>query len=420
MAPVRSVGRAFSPLDEELGLLGGGLTPRAEETLVRLASWMPFAQARELLKDVVGVEVSLATARRVTLGAGAAALSVQDAEAQRLQQELPQAPAGAEKQAMSADGAMVPLVGGEWAEVKTLVMGEVTRTKRGDICTQHLSSFSRLSAVESFEEAALVETHRRGLEKASAVCAVQDGAEWLPGLVDYHRADAVRILDFAHAAEHISDLGKAAMDAGSALAEDWLAKQLHELKHQGPSQVLADLRVLQARHPDVDELRNHLVYLEKREAQMQYPAFQAAGWPIGSGCVESANKLVVEARLKGAGMHWERENVNPMLVLRNAVCNKRWGETWQASMMQRQHTRQKLRHECTQARCEQAVARFMELVLWYKPPAGRLRVEPVLPPVNPPTSVPLEVAPAPHRPAANHPWRRASVVRPKEVALAKK
>ena len=35
---------------------------------------------------------------------------------------------------------------------------------------------------------------------------------------------------------------------------------------------------------------------------MQYPTYQEAGWPIGSGSVESANKLVVEARLKGAGM----------------------------------------------------------------------------------------------------------------------
>jgi hypothetical protein len=35
---------------------------------------------------------------------------------------------------------------------------------------------------------------------------------------------------------------------------------------------------------------------------MQYPMYQEAGWPIGSGSVESANKVVVEARLKGAGM----------------------------------------------------------------------------------------------------------------------
>lgn len=420
MAPAPNVGRAFFPLDEELGLLGGGMTPRAEEMLVRLASWMPFAPARELLKELVGVQVSKATARRATLGAGAAALVVLEEEAKRLKRDLPQVPVGAEKQAMSADGAMVPLVGGEWGEVKTLVMGEVTRNKRGEICTQQLSSFSRLSAVENFEEAALVETHRRGLEKATAVCAVQDGAEWLTGMVDYHRADAVRILDFAHAAEHISDLGKVAIDAGSVLGDDWLAKQLHELKHNGPRQVLAGLRALVAKHPDVKELSDHLAYLEKREAQMQYPTFQAAGWPIGSGCVESANKLVVEARLEGAGMHWKRDNVNPMLVLRNAVCNGRWDEMWKASTRQRQHARQKLRHERTQARCEQAVARFMTLLLWCMPPTPRLPVEPVPSPMSQPTATPLEVAPAPHRPAANHPWRRSLVVRPNEAALAKK
>jgi hypothetical protein len=317
---------------------------------------------------------------------------------------------------------MVLLVAGVWAEVKTLVLGEVTRNKRGEICTQHLSSFSRLEGVESFEEAALVETHRRGVEKATAVCAVQDGAEWLPGLVDYHRADAVRILDFAHAAEHISDLGKAAIDAGSVLASDWLSKQLHELKHNGPSQVLADLRALVAEHPEVKDLSDHLAYLEKREAQMQYPTVQAAGWPIGSGCVESANKVVVEARLKGAGMRWERTNVNPMLVLRNAVCNGRWDETWQASVSRRQLSRQKQRHERTQARCERAVARLMNLLLWFVPPTPRPPVEPVpLPvPLNQPTSAPLEVTSGPHRPAANHPWRRPLVVRPKEGVLAKK
>jgi hypothetical protein len=54
--------------------------------------------------------------------------------------------------------------------------------------------------------------------------------------------------------------------------------------------------------------------LGKRVALMQYPSFAAAGWPIGSGSVEIANKLVVEARLKGAGMHWARSNVNPLLV----------------------------------------------------------------------------------------------------------
>ena len=61
---------------------------------------------------------------------------------------------------------------------------------------------------------------------------------------------------------------------------------------------------------------------------MQYPQFQAQGWPIGSGIVESGNKLVVETRLKGSGMHWAEENVNPMLAVRNVLCSGRWREDW--------------------------------------------------------------------------------------------
>ena len=201
MEPVPSVGSAFFPLDEELGLVSAGLTPRAEELLVRLATWMPYESTRELLQELLGVQVNKASARRATLHAGEAALVVWDAEVERLKQEAPQVPAGAEKQAMSGDGAMVHLVGGEWVEVKTLAIGEVTRNRRGEVCTQHLSYCSRLSDATSFEQATLLQTHRRGLERAAEVCAVQDGAQWLQGLVDYHRADAVRILDFAHAAE---------------------------------------------------------------------------------------------------------------------------------------------------------------------------------------------------------------------------
>src|SRR5437899_4660419 len=163
MAPALPVGEAFFPLDEELGLVSGGLTPRGEETLVRLASWMPFEQAREVLQDVLGMQVSKATAHRATLQTGEAQLSVCEAEEERLKQEAPQAPVEADKQAMSGDGAFVHLVGGEWVEVKTLTLAEVTRNAHGEVCLEQISSCSRLLDAERFAEAALVETQRRGV-----------------------------------------------------------------------------------------------------------------------------------------------------------------------------------------------------------------------------------------------------------------
>jgi hypothetical protein len=405
MAPALRVGWAFFPLDEELGLLSGGLTPRGEELLVRPATWMPYAPAQELLEDLLGIQVSKATARRTTLATGQAALAVWEEEVERLKQEVPQAPGGADKQLLSADGAMVHLIGGEWVEVKTLVMGEVTCNQREEVCTQQISTFSRLGDAERFTQASLVETHRRGLERAAEVCAVQDGAEWLQGLVDYHRADAVRILDFAHAAEYINEIGQAVQAAGGRLPATWLEGVLHRLKHQGPHRVLTHLTWLTARYPG-PTIQEKLAYLQKREAHMQYPTYQAAGWPIGSGSVESANKVVVEARLKGAGMRWERKNVNPILVLRNAVCNRRWHETWTTARAQQGALRTSRRQADSQQR--QSLA-FWTCVYWGARVA-RLSQPPVQ--ALPSPTVQAGAARSVRRPGTGYSWHQPFLRRP--------
>jgi hypothetical protein len=103
---------------------------------------------------------------------------------------------------------------------------------------------------------------------------------------------------------------------------------------------LETLQELQQEHPEVG-LDEPLNYLRKREPLLRYPHFLQAGWPIGSGIVESANKLVVEARLKGSGMHWHPSQVNPMLALRNIVCNNRWDETWPTIIAGLRQTRPK-------------------------------------------------------------------------------
>jgi len=74
--------------------------------------------------------------------------------------------------------------------------------ERGEwvVHTRQLSYFSRLTDAGTFARLALVETHRRGVETAGQVGAVMDGAEWGQGFVDFHRPDAVRILDFPHGA----------------------------------------------------------------------------------------------------------------------------------------------------------------------------------------------------------------------------
>jgi hypothetical protein len=275
------VGRGFFPLDEELELLPGELTPYGHESLVRLSGWMPFRKASEIFEDLLGIHVSKIVSQRYTEQAGAAYVQIQEEEVERLEKSMPPAPQGAEKLQISADGAMVSLLHGVWVEVKTLVIGEVqpARAEHGEqvVHTRNLSYFSRKVNAEAFERLALVEIHRRGVENAQQVAAVMDGAEWEQGFTDYHCPKAVRILDFPHAAEHISAIGAGLHGENTPETVAWLDEHLHQLKHSGPEELLAEFQELQAQHPEVEEIASNLAYLEKRKQQMQYPSFQAQG-----------------------------------------------------------------------------------------------------------------------------------------------
>jgi hypothetical protein len=68
------------------------------------------------------------------------------------------------------------------------------------------------------------------------------------------------------------------------------------------------------------------IHLTNGEWRIDYPYFQRRGYPIGSGSVESAHKQVVQRRFKQAGMRWAPQNVDPLLALRDLICNKRWSE----------------------------------------------------------------------------------------------
>jgi hypothetical protein len=114
MRSARLAGRGFFPLDEELELLPGKLTPREHERLARLSGWVSFEHAVELLEEFLGIEVTKIVARNYTEAAGAAYVQMQEEEVVRLEREMPEAVSGAEKMQISADGATPHL---RWVQV---------------------------------------------------------------------------------------------------------------------------------------------------------------------------------------------------------------------------------------------------------------------------------------------------------------
>ena len=119
MKSARSVISVFFPLDEQLELVPGMLTPLMHEREVRLGVWMPFGRSVVEMKWFCGIDVSKSQVRRATERAGAEYVTMQTVEAERLAQ-MPmglKAPDTPELLSLTVDGAMVSLVGGGWAEV---------------------------------------------------------------------------------------------------------------------------------------------------------------------------------------------------------------------------------------------------------------------------------------------------------------
>ena len=71
-----------------------------------------------------------------------------------------------------------------------------------------------------------------------------------------------------------------------------------------------------------------VTYFTNQVHRMDYPAYRAKGWQIGSGPVESACKRVVGQRLKGAGMRWGEEGANAVCHLRALFLSE--SSQWQA------------------------------------------------------------------------------------------
>ncbi len=109
----------------------------------------------------------------------------------------------------------------------------------------------------------------------------------------------------------------------------WFEATRHQLRHDTPDAALATLADLGAAHPRHIEIINHAqAYFTKRLNMIHYVEFNAAHWPIGSGSGEAAHKVVIQSRMKRAGMRWHPDQVNPMVAIRNLICNDRWQSDW--------------------------------------------------------------------------------------------
>jgi hypothetical protein len=158
-----------------------------------------------------------------------------------------------------------------------------------------------------------------GLDEAQVWVALSDGGAGLEDFLreNFPRVEAV-ILDFFHAAEYLGKLAQALHPTDEVAAREQAKAWSRILRDEGGEVLIAVLG--EWTWPGVKGLpavrEEVLGYFRNQAHRMDYPSYEANGWYIGSGAVESACKTVVGQRLKGSGMRWGEEGAH-------AVCHVR-------------------------------------------------------------------------------------------------
>lgn len=177
-----------------------------------------------------------------------------------------------------------------------------------------------------------------GMNQAEQWIGLSDGGNGLePFLTKNFPRDLVLILDFWHAAEYLADLAKVLYPQDEEAMRELLDRWCHTMKHEGGRGIVAELAkfTLPSRKPTLRaQYDTTLNYLRKNVHRMDYPAYVANGWFIGSGSVESACKTVVGQRLKLAGMRWGENGTNEMCHLRALFKSEpsQWEAFWSRSI----------------------------------------------------------------------------------------
>ncbi len=159
-----------------------------------------------------------------------------------------------------------------------------------------------------------------------------DGGGWCWDIHARFFGDAVGILDWYHASEHVWETAKAIVgDAAAA----WAHEALTALHDGGGEALIEWLRpqlgaASGARQTALQALWDYVITKVER---MDYPAYRRRGWPIGSGIIEATCKQLVGVRLKGPGMHWTEHGALAITALRAADLNGHWHQTWNTLLL---------------------------------------------------------------------------------------
>lgn len=326
--------RGLRPVNDALGVRGGGKTPRLQRVVADFGLDNSFEVAANKLKEHYGLELHRTSIRRTTLKQGEAA--------EWNARSRPHAPDWGREPGppllVEMDGSCVRT--GELVPSGTAAITPKRKLPKRKRTTAwrdlRLAFVRRLDGREAVFVGGILpldevadrlrdEAGNFGWTKETVTVHVTDGGHGVREALDRAFPSGVHILDRPHLHHHLFEAAHAmglADDEAKRHVLDWSRR----LARGQADTVIADFAAYEGRGEErVAQLAG---YLDRFRTSVRYEEFERLGYPTGSGEIESAHKGQVQARLKLRGTWWTCTNANRLLALRLCRANGRWDEHW--------------------------------------------------------------------------------------------
>ena len=225
--------------------------------------------------------------------------------------------------------------GSTWRENKLAIFFSTDhiykwKNKKGEIYRkiEKKEYVSYLGSVSEFKKHVLAGAIRNGYGRYEKVVLLSDGAGWIANMKDeLFGEDALQILDFFHLSENVYSYGKAKFKMNESQYIPWADEKCKKLRDGKWKEVLGEL--------DPEETYKNTVnlyhYINSNKEHIDYPQYSAMGLFIGSGAIESSNKIIVQRRFKQAGMRWGVSTAQYLMTL----VSKWESELWESDVVNR-------------------------------------------------------------------------------------
>ena len=345
----------MAPLDQLLGVAAENYSPGVREMACRLSLNGAFVPAGENLARTAQLSISPSALRDLV-----------EREGRRVEQAIRGGHYGPDWTAedctdqtliTGADGVMVPLVTAEQKHKRRQTeaknrkeQGRQSTAKPGRPRGGSDGAYKEFKIVSFYDpdkshtyavgtsgnHVALGRMMRREagklrIDRARRKYSVTDGAEWIANqyATQLPMLDE-NILDYYHLRDHVIAAGQVLYGEGTPQGRVWREEMMGYVWTQGSLVMLDRLGNYLRRHPSgpkSEALKSLREYVAKRVNMTDYPSYRQAGYDCGSGPTESFCGTLT-ARLKGRGMHWDKDNAEAMMALGSLHYSNLWQNYW--------------------------------------------------------------------------------------------